>query len=294
MRGGSLKDPAHRKSVGLLLIAAVCWSLGGVLIKSVPWPPLAVASGRGLIAAVFLSLFRGRGLRFTWTGVQLGGALAYALTTVSFVMATKLTTAANAILIQYTAPVFVALFGSWFLGERTTRADWVTIAAVFTGMGLFLYDGLNFSGLTGILVAMFSGVSFAATVLLLRKQKADSPLESIILGNVLAFFIGAPALWGAPAMPAAGWTALAVLGTVQLGISYILYASAIRHVTALEAVLIPVIEPILNPLWVMLVLGERPTLVALAGGAIVVGSITWRALSSVRGGTPAPMDPATV
>ena len=255
-----------------------------MLIKSVPWPPLAVASGRGLIAALFLSLLRGRGLRFTWTGVQWGGALAYALTTVSFVAATKLTTAANAILIQYTAPVFVALFGAWFLGEKSTRADWFTIAAVFAGMGLFLYDGLKFSGLTGILVAQFSGVAFAATVLLLRKQKAGSPLESIILGNVLAFLFGLPALWTAPAMPAAGWAALAVLGTVQLGISYILYATAIKHVTALEAVLIPVIEPILNPLWVMLVLGERPTLVALGGGAIVVGAITWRALAAGRVG----------
>ena len=288
MCDGSLKHPAHRHAVGLLLLAALCWSLGGVLIKSVPWPPLAVASGRGLIAAGFLSLLRGRRLRFTWSRVQVGAAIAYALTTVSFVAATKLTTAANAILIQYTAPVFVALFGTWFLGERSTRADWLTIAAVFAGMGLFLYDGLKLSGLTGIFIALFSGVAFAATALLLRKQKAGSPLESIILGNMLAFLGGLPWLWGAPAMPAAGWIALTLLGTVQLGISYLLYATAIRRVTALEAVLMPVIEPILNPLWVMLVLGERPTGVALGGGAIVVGAITWRALSSVRADPAAP------
>jgi drug/metabolite transporter (DMT)-like permease len=282
MGGGPVKDRAHHQSVGRLLIAAVCWSLGGVLIKSVAWPPFAVAGGRGLIAAVFLALLRGRDLRFTWSRVQLGGALAYALTTVSFVAATKLTTAANAILIQYTAPVYVGLAGAWFLHERPARGDWLTIAAVFAGMGLFLYDGLKFTGLTGNLVAIFSGMAFAATVLLLRKQKDGSPLESIILGNVLAFLFGLPALWSAPALPAAGWAALLVLGTVQLGISYILYASAIRHVTALEAVLIPVIEPILNPLWVMLVIGERPTLVALAGGVVVVGAVTWRALASVR------------
>jgi drug/metabolite transporter (DMT)-like permease len=282
MRDGPVSDPAHNKSVGLLLLAALCWSLGGVLIKSVAWPPFAVAGGRGLIAAVFLVLLQRRNLRFTWSAVQLGGAFAYALTTVSFVAATKLTTAANAILIQYTAPVYVALFGAWFLHERSTRADWLTIAAVFAGMGLFLYDGLNFSGLTGNLVAMGSGLSFAATVLLLRKQKDGSPLESIILGNVLAFLFGVPALWHAPALPPQGWAALAVLGTVQLGISYILYSRAIRHVTALEAVLIPVIEPILNPIWVMLVLGERPTGVAVAGGAVVVGAVTWRALAAGR------------
>jgi len=294
MHKGSVKDPAHTKSVGLLLVAALCWSLGGVLIKSVAWPPLAVASGRGIIAALFLMAARGRGLRFTWSRVQLGGAVAYALTTILFVAATKLTTAANAILIQYTAPVFVALFGAWFLHEHATREDWLAIAAVFAGMGLFLYDGLQFNGLTGNVLALASGVAFAATALLLRKQKDGSPLESIILGNLLAFVIGLPWLWHAPPMPLISWAALAVLGLVQLGVSYLLYATAIRHVTALEAVLIPVIEPILNPIWVMLVLGERPSRVALAGGAVVVGAVTWRALHSLRPATPAPILPPAV
>ncbi|MFI5382319.1 MAG: DMT family transporter [Tepidisphaerales bacterium] len=289
-----MRDPAHRRSVVLLLLAALCWSLGGVLIKSIAWPPLAVASGRGLIAVLFLVMLRARTLHFTWSRVQLGAALAYALTTVLFVSATKLTTAANAILIQYSAPVYVALFGAWFLHERSTRADWLTIAVVFAGMGLFLYDGLRFSGLTGNLVAMGSGVSFAAMILLLRKQKDGSPLESIILGNVLAFLCGLPWLRHAPGLPPAGWIALALLGIVQLGVSYLLYATAIKHVSALEAVLISVIEPILNPVWVMLVLGERPSPVALAGGAIVVGAITWRAVVSVRRSPPAPAASGTV
>lgn len=287
MRGSSVKDSAHRQSVLLLLIAALCWSLGGVLIKSVAWPALAVAGGRGLIAAVFLSALRGRQLRFTWSGVQLGGALAYAGTTILFVTANKLTTAANAILLQYTAPIFVALFGAWFLHERPTRTDWLTMLVVFAGMGLFLYDGLRFSGMLGNLVAVASGVTFAAMVLLLRKQKDGSPLESIILGNLIAFIVGLPALWSAPPMPAASWVALALLGTVQLGVSYILYATAIKHVTALEAVLLPVIEPILNPIWVMLVLGEKPTLLALAGGLVVIGAITGRAVISIRRMAPA-------
>jgi drug/metabolite transporter (DMT)-like permease len=282
MRGGFVRDPAHPKSVGLLLVAALCWSLGGVLLKSVDWPPLAVAGGRGLIAAVFLLLAGGRALRFTWSPLQLGTAVAYAGCTVLFAAANKLTTAANAILLQYTAPVWIALFGAWLLGERSTRADWLTIVAVFAGMGVFLYAGLRLHDLAGIFVAIASGIFFAAMIILLRKQKDGSPLESIILGNLLGFFIGLPAICSAPALSGDSAVALLLLGVVQLGVPYLLYASAIKHVTALEAVLIPVIEPILNPLWVMLRFGERPSPLALLGGAMVVGAVTWRAVASVR------------
>ncbi len=253
-----------------------------MLIKWVQWSPLAVASGRGLIAALFLTLVCARRLHFTWSPVQLGAAVAYALTTVTFVAATKLTTAANAILIQYTAPVWVALFGAWFLHEHPRRGDWGVIGLVFVGMGLFLYDGLKFSGVLGNVIAIASGVTFAALVLLLRKQKDGSPIESIILGNVLAFFIGLPWLVQATPLPLDGWLALGALGTVQLGISYLLYAQAVKHVTALEAVLIPVIEPVLNPIWVMLVLGEKPSALALVGGAVVIGAVMWRAIASIR------------
>ena len=278
-----MTDPAHQKSVGLLLAAALCWSLGGVLLKSVDWPPLAVAGGRGLIAAVFLLAVRGRTLRFTWSPLQLGTAVAYAGCTVLFAAANKLTTAANAILLQYTAPVWVALFGAWLLGERASRADWYTIAAAFVGMAIFLYDGLRLHDLAGILVSIASGVCFAAMILLLRKQKDGSPIESVILGNVLGFLAGLPAMLSAGSLPPGrSLLALLLLGVVQLGVPYLLYVRAIRHVTALEAVLIPVIEPILNPLWVMLALHEQPSPLALLGGAIVLGAVTLRATASIR------------
>ena len=282
MRGGFVKDPDHSKSVGLLLAAALGWSLAGVLFKFVQWPPLAVAGGRGLIAAVLLLLVRARTLRFTWSPLQLGTAVAYAGCTVLFAAANKLTTAANAILLQYTAPVWIALLGAWLLGERTTRADWLTIAAVLTGMGVFLYDGLRLHDLAGILVAIASGACFGAMIILTRKQKDGSPIESIILGNFLGFLVGLPAIWSAPPLSGSSLAALLVLGVVQLGIPYLFYALAIKHVTALEAVLLPVAEPILNPLWVMLVIGEKPSALALLGGAIVLGAVTWRAVDSIR------------
>jgi drug/metabolite transporter (DMT)-like permease len=277
-----------------MVAAALCWSLGGLLIKSVPWPPLAVAGGRGFIAAAFLAAFAPR-FRFTWSAAQIGGAVAYAATTVLFVTANKLTTAANAILLQYTAPVWIALLGAWFLGERATRADWVTIALVFAGMGLFFCDDLRFSGIAGNLVALASGVAFASMTLLLRKQKDTSAEESIFLGNLLAGVIGLPFMLQGGLLPdVRGWVALALLGTVQLGLSYLLYARAIRHVTALEAVLIPVIEPILNPVWVLLALGERPGPLSLVGGVIVLGAVTLRMLHSLRAAPAVIPPPAAV
>ena len=276
-------NSAHTRSVMLLVTTALCWSLAGVLIKFVAttWSGMAIASGRGFIAAVFL-LLTSRGLQFHLSRDQLIGAAGYAACTITFCVATSLTSAANAILLQYTAPVWIALFGAWFLGERATRADWITIVVALGGMALFFRDSLTLGHLAGDLIAVSSGVCFAGMTIALRRQKDGSPVESVILGNLVAFGVGLPWILESPALPPSGWAALMLLGVVQLGLSYWLYVRAIRHVTALEAVLIPVIEPILNPLWVLLFMQEKPTRWAVVGGTIVVGAVTLRALVSVR------------
>lgn len=254
-----------------------------MLIKFVAetWPGLAVAGGRGFIAALFL-LATNRGLRFHFSRDQVIGAVGYAACTVTFCTATTLTSAANAILLQYTAPVWVALLGAWLLKEPATRADWLTIVVALGGMALFFKDSLTLGHLDGDTLAVLSGVCFAAMTIALRKQKDGSPIESIILGNVLAFLIGLPWIVKSPMLPASGWAALIILGVVQLGMSYWLYARAIRHVTALEAVLIPVIEPVLNPVWVLVFRGEKPSGWALLGGLVVLSAVTVRAVISVR------------
>lgn len=272
---------AHPRAVGQLVLAALLWSMGGLLIKTVDWPPLAVAGGRGLIAAVFLWMTN-RGLRFSFSRPQVLGAVLYAACTISFVAATKLTTAANAILLQYTAPVWIALLGAWFLGERATRVDWLTIALVLGGMSLFFADGLSFGNAFGNVVAILSGMAFAGMTMALRFQKDGSPVESIILGNLISFCAGIPSMASAPLPSPVGWTALVLLGIFQLGCSYWLYARAIRHVTALEAVLIPVMEPLLNPVWVFLVRGEQPSGWAFIGGTIVIAAVTGRGLHAMR------------
>jgi len=266
----------HRNAILMLFATALLWSLGGLLIKSIAWPPLAVAGGRSLIAAAFLLLIV-RPKRLALTPLAVATAVCYAGCTVLLVVATKLTTAANAIFLQYTSPVWVALFGAWILRERPVRTDWIAIAATLAGTGLFFAGELSFEHLWGNVVGLVSGMFFGFVVILLRKQKDAAPVNSVVLGTLLGGIICLPALATAPALNAIGWLALALLGTVQLGLAYFLYARAIRYVSALEAVLVPVLEPILNPVWVMLALGEKPGPWAMLGGAIVLAASVSRA-----------------
>jgi drug/metabolite transporter (DMT)-like permease len=270
----------HTKAVWCLAGAATLWSLGGLLIKSVDWHPLAIASARSAIAAVTMAVLLPRP-RFTWSAVQWGAALCYVGTVALFVSATKLTTAANAIFLQYTAPVYIALFGTWFLQEKPTRIDWLLILLAVAGIGLFFLDQISWRGRWGDILALASGVSFAGLTLLLRKQKDGVPADSVILGNVLTALIFLPFAFHSP--PGKGsWLGLGLLGIFQLGLSYVLFTKGIRHVRALEASLISTVEPVLNPIWVALAIGERPRSWALVGGILVVAAATIRGLLSAR------------
>jgi drug/metabolite transporter (DMT)-like permease len=270
----------------MLLAAALLWSLGGLLVKVIHWHPLAISGMRSAIAALVIALVFRR-MRFTWSGVQLWAALAYAGTVTLYVLANKLTTAANAILLQYTAPVHVALFGRWLLGEPADRRDWLTMGAVLAGLALFFLDDLSPAGMLGNLVALGSGFCFGWLTLLLRKQKEGSTIESVFLGNVLAAMIGLPFMLTSPVPDARSWGALLLLGAVQMGMPYVFYALAVRHVAAMEAILVPMIEPVLNPIWVLLLVGERPGALSVAGGAVVLGAVAWRGLSGGRELAPA-------
>ncbi|HBW36892.1 MAG TPA: EamA family transporter [Desulfosporosinus sp.] len=260
----------------LLAVTATLWSLGGLLIKSVDTNPLAIAGSRSAIAVVLFLLVLKKP-KLTWSYAQIGAALAYAATSILFVTATKTTTAANAVLLQFTAPIYVALFSAWLLKEKTKLLDWITIFLVMGGMVLFFLDNLSTKSILGNGIAAASGVSFALFIIFMRMQKDGSPLESVLLGNIITAAIGLPFL--TQAVPdTSGWVYLMILGIVQLGIPYILFSKAIKHVTALEAILIPVIEPLLNPVWVFLLLGEAPGLLAMLGGFIVLLAVTVRCI----------------
>ncbi len=281
-------DPhsSRRRAVLFLVLVAILWSTGGFFIKFVTWNPLAIAGTRSGIAAAVMLAFRRR-MDLHGGTAQMGGAVCYAATVILFVVSNKLTTAANAILLQYTAPIYVAALSHWFLKERLMK--WDPAAAVLTvgGIALFFLDDLSSGGLWGNIAAICSGMAFAGTIILLRKQKDRSPLESIFLGNILTFLIGFPFMFRS-SPGAGGWLGLIFLGVFQLGCSYILYAEAIKHVTAFEGILIPVLEPVLNPLWVFLLLGEKPGGWAVVGGCVVLATVTARCMLALKQG-PTPM-----
>jgi drug/metabolite transporter (DMT)-like permease len=195
-----------------------------------------------------------------------------------FVVSNKLTTAGNAILLQYTAPVYVALFGYMFLGEKSTLIDWLTIFIMLGGLALFFLDDLSFDGYLGNALAILSGMSFAALTISLRKQKDNNPSDSILLGNILTLIIGLPIIISETSFNLHSTILILVLGIIQLGVPYIFYTTAIKHVTALDAIIFPVIEPILNPILVFFILGEALGPWAFLGGSLVLGSVVFRGI----------------
>jgi drug/metabolite transporter (DMT)-like permease len=276
-----------------LLAAALCWSFGGLWIKLVrledPLMPaagratlnaLAVAGSRSAVAAVMMWAYL-RNVRVPLTRRLLLGAVAYAGTVLFFVLATRATTAANAILLQYTAPVYVALLSNRLLGEPITRADWMTIVLVLAGMVLFFFDGLASGGMLGNLFAVISGVFFALCVIALRGERDRSSSQIVLVGNLLTAAIGLPFLIGSSPQ-GSDVIYLLLLGVVQLGLGYIFFVRGIRYVSAIEGALIPVIEPILNPMWVAIFAAELPSLLSAAGGLLVIGAVTARAIYQTR------------
>ena len=265
------------KAIILLICTAILWSKGGFLIKFINWHPVAIAGGRSIIAALIMWAYVKKP-KFTWSNIQIMGAVAYAITVILFVIANKLTTAANSILLLYTGPIYVALFSYWFLKEKITAIDWITILVVIIGMTLFFMEKLSPDGILGNFIAILAGIAFAWLAMCLRKQKDESPLESLILGNILTGIIGLPFIIDSGIPSQQSIIALLVLGIFLLGLPYILYSKAIKHVSALDAVLIPVLEPILNPLWVFLLLGESIGMWPMIGGAIIIVAITTRSI----------------
>jgi drug/metabolite transporter (DMT)-like permease len=278
----SLRSP---RGLGVAAMAgcALLWSLAGLFIKFIPWHPFAIAFGRSFIAALFLLAWIRRP-RFTFSSSQLLAALFYSATMLLFIYANKATTSANAILLQYGQPVYVAIIGAFVLKEKPRREHWIAFAAVALGMGLFFMGGIGGGSLAGNLAAVASGLTFALYAIFMRKQKEGSPIESALLAHIFTAAVSLVACLFLP-MPKLGAQSLAAiagLGILQVGLASALYAVGIKRVTALDSSLIGVLEPVFNPIWVFLALGERPGANALAGGGIIIAAVIGSTVVSLR------------
>ena len=261
----------HQRAVLFLLIATLIWSTSGLFIKLSNWHPLGLNSARSILAALVLWIGVGRP-KIKLTAPLLIGALAFALTTITFTIANRLTTAANAIFLQYGAPVWVALFSIWLLKEYPKRREWIMMGAIFIGMLLFFQADLSTDGILGSVLSVVSGMCLAAMLISLRAQRESGAAETLIVGNLSAFFIG---LYWIPGneVTIREVNIIAYLGIVQLGLPFILLTMAIKELTAVETVLIQTLEPILNPIWVAFIIAEFPSPIAIVGAMVVLTAV---------------------
>ena len=265
----------------LVVAAALLWSTGGLAIKLVPLPALGVAFWRSLVSAIFLVVVF-RPARARWRHASISTSLIYALMVLSFVSATKMTTAANAIFLQYTGPLYVLAFAPFLLKERFRRVDAVAVAVALAGMSLFFVGRLDPGALTGNLVAVVAGFFFGLVILFLRRDAAGDAMPSVIAGNFLAAALAFPFARGHLALDGRGILLVLFLGIVQMGISYVLFVRGLTVVPAAEASLLGMLEPMFNPLWAFLGLGEKPSTWALLGGAIVLVAVAGRTIAGAR------------
>jgi drug/metabolite transporter (DMT)-like permease len=256
-----------------MLSASVCFSLGGLLIKMVPWNPLAINGVRNLIASCVIGLY----ICFTHHRIKvnftvLSGAVCMAGVTTMFTIANKLTTAGNAIVLQYSAPIWIILLMFVFFGKKPSRLEAVTIILVLAGILCFFFDSLSTGKIVGDLIAFLSGLFYAGMFMLNQFEKGD-PLSSIVIGQFLCGLVLSPMTLRETVFSPSALAAVFILGTVQVGLAYILFSIGTRLTDPVTASIINAMEPILNPILVAVFYGEMLGGLSLIGAAIVVGSI---------------------
>ena len=262
-------------------MAAVLFSIGGLCIKLVPWSPLAINGTRNLISAILIGIY----LKVTHHKIVINpavlfGAVCMAATTTLFTIANKLTTAANTIVLQFTAPVFVILLMWIFFKERPKRVDIIASVIVFIGIICFFIDGLSTGNMLGNVIAVLSGIGYAGVFMMNSFEKSDS-LSSIFLGQSLSAVTCVWFVFGETDFGAAAIGGIVALGVFQLALAYIFMAKGLDEVPAVTASLTTAIEPILNPLLVAVFYHETVTPLSFVGAVIVIAAIVgynvWKA-----------------
>ena len=264
-------------SYTILIIAALMWSLGGLFIKLVDLNPMAITGIRSLGAAVVLLIYIKKP-KLYWNRYFFSGVIAYSMMVILYVISIRLTTAANAIFLEFTAPIYVVAFCYFLLNERINRFDIFAMVIIFLGMGLFFMDELSFYGFWGNILALLAGVCLALVTVLIRKEK-ESAFQIVFFGNVLTAIICFPfIIEGFNSTTQIDWFIIFGLGIFQLGIPYLLYTTALKYVSALDAILVGMLEPVFNPIWVYIFIGEAMGEWAFIGAALVIFGTLGRVL----------------
>jgi drug/metabolite transporter (DMT)-like permease len=267
----------HQKGLLFVFIAGLLWSTGGLFIKLISLPAMQLAFFRCIIAAVtFGILFRKRILLFN--KLTFLNSAFYAAILITFVIATKTTTAANAIFLQSTAPIYVLIFEPIFNKTKYEKINVITVVVCVLGMLLFFVGKLEPGHLEGNIIALLSGIAFASFFLGMKMNDPKYQHSSIFYGNILVAIISIPFLFSLEYLTIKDLSMLAFLGVFQIAIAYAFFSSGLKRILAVEASIIALIEPVLNPVWVFIGYGETPTITAIIGGLIILGAIVVRSL----------------
>jgi drug/metabolite transporter (DMT)-like permease len=282
----------QKKGNLLILTSAILFSLGGLCIKMIPWSGMAINGGRSLISCVILFTFlRLTKQRIYVTKGTIIGAFCIFGTTLLYSIANTITTAANSILLQFVAPVFIILFMWLFFKERPRKLDVITCLVVFGGITCFVLDGLGTGHLLGDFLALASGVCYAGVFMMNRLPGGDS-FSATFLGHLTGGLVGIPFIFREQDFSATPLTFLIILGVFQLGLGYLCLCIGIKKTPPVTAALISGIEPILNPLLVAIFVGEMISPISALGGVLVIGAITtYNVLLAKRQPAPTPDQP---
>ena len=259
-----------------MLICATLWSIAGIFMKLLPWNGFAVAGLRSLIAGLTVAayiLLRGMHIIINRRTLITGVFTACVYT--CFAVANKLTTAANAIVLQFTSPVFIVIFSALILKKRIRRNDALVVSFTLIGIALFFFDQLKPGYILGNFVAIAAGMFMAGMFMAVGELEREQRFSGILIGQSLTFLVGLPFIIATrPEFTVVSTLSILILGVFQLGISYVLYVESTQYCPPLACSLLGAAEPLLNPVWVLIFDGERPGIFALIGGVIVVVSIT--------------------
>ena len=262
-----------RKGLLLVLLGAIAFSLGGVFIKFIPWNPIAINGGRCIFSSMVIAAylyFSGHKVKINKT--VLLGALCVGSMMLCYVASIKLTSAANAIVLEYTAPIFVIILEAFLFHREIRKIDIIICQLVFLGIGIVMIDGLGKGHVAGDLIALASGVFYALTIMLNEFENGDS-LSSVLLGHILMAIIGLPFIFRETDFSASTLLLVAALGLFQAGAGYTLLSVGLKYADPISGSLIASIEPVLNPVLVSLFYHEHMGINTIIGGLIVIVSI---------------------
>lgn len=275
---------SHRRGLAYVLISALCFSLAGVLIKIVPWNPVSINGARCIFAIIPMYLYlRATGRRFHVNKQIIGGAALDFAMLETFVIANKLTTAANAIVLQFTEPVWVILL-AWIIFRSRPRTSAVAASiVVIAGIVCFFLDSLSAGGVLGNILAIVSGLAYAGVFLLKESPKCDFECAAI-LGFAACFVVGIPFYAQETVFSLDILLAIMALGIAQLGLAYFFLSKGLDVVSPVTASLTSTIEPLLNPILVAIVVGETIGPVSVFGAVLVIGAATAYNVYAARSG----------